>query len=92
MVEIQWADPRPRHRGRQGPAQGDLDLVEALKANPGRWAIARDDCWPSVITGMRAGKYSAFLPPSEFEFLFQRHETIDNNKGRAFVRYVGPAQ
>ncbi|AYN59042.1 hypothetical protein PBI_RYAN_52 [Arthrobacter phage Ryan] len=40
MVEIIWQDPPPRKAGAQGAY---AQLIEALKKNPGRWALVSKD-------------------------------------------------
>lgn len=78
-VEIVWEEPPISQRLRQ---DSRLTLfAQALREQPGRWAV-----WPSekssgVQTRLKQGAYTAFRPPEQFEAIWR--------SGKTYVRYIG---
>lgn len=81
-VHVCWNDGDP-------PPRGQVDLLphgayaEALKAQPGRWAVL-PDLPASAVPAMKDGAASAYRPAGAFEAVVRN--------GQVYARYVGGAQ
>lgn len=81
---IVWADPPKQNRG---TADAWADEAQALRDNPGKWAIlAAGRPSPSSSQGFRNGALKAFQPKGAFE-----SRSAKNTSGTydVYVRYVG---
>lgn len=86
-MEIKFQDPPPTFAGRNAASQ-HFEFAEALRANPGRWAVLADDASASVVTSVKAGRYAAFRPAGSFEATSRGIGKA--NRAKVYVRYVGP--
>lgn len=84
-VDMQWEDPpaRPKPPGRSG---WYAEFFDALRANPGRWAV-----WPveskyaTVTTRIKQGAYSGIVA-GEFDAVLR---TQPDGTRKFWVRYIG---
>lgn len=68
-------------------------IAEALRRQPRRWALVRDDCPTrkaamAVTYQIRDGKTAPFRPAGEFE---ARAITAESGVHQVWVRYIGGA-
>jgi hypothetical protein len=66
-------------------------IAEALRSNPGEWALAAEDVNPSTVTHVRYGRLQAFVPEGEFEASGQGRNESGYTK-ELYVRFVGDAK
>lgn len=87
MSDIVWEEPSGGRAGR--PNRKDWSAIaEALRANPGNWAVIDTDISSSSASNYRSGSNRSF-PKGDFEFTIR-----GARNGRAeklYARYVGSA-
>lgn len=89
MANIVFTDPPP------GPVRASAhpwhDIAEALKANPGQWALCLRGIHSSYASQIKHGKLTAFQPAGAFEA--RSVSTLPQENGKRahdlYVRYVG---
>lgn len=82
--EVQWVEEPPPASGRQ---REYAMFAQALRDNPGRWAILPGPPRSGISSQVQQGKYAAFRPAGAFEAVSRR--SLDDNKPRTYVRFVG---
>ena len=88
MNEITWQDPPPS--GRTGKRRGcSSDFADALRAQPGKWALYNDDVAQSLAAAIKSGKMGSFAPAGAFEAVTRRRDEHRRGRGSIWVRYVG---
>lgn len=58
----------PDQRPRKSRIRDYGPLVAKMRKSPWEWMILREDAPRAMITQLRAGKYKAFRPTSDWEF------------------------
>lgn len=79
-IAIQWQNPPARPKQAHTPGTENTAIIEALKQNPGQWALIKTDTYPSVTTWWKN------RPGFE-----ARSSKVgkDNGKWDVYARYVG---
>jgi len=90
VVPIEWAEPPPAAIGRSGGPLKFADFADALRANPGRWAVLSRGIKSSGLAGSVAhANLAAFRPKGSFEGVSRK--AADGKGFDIYVRYVGIA-
>lgn len=85
MTKIKWADPPADGRGRRRSTHW-AEVADALRANPGKWALVAESASPSTAQNIKRGTYVAFADEG-FEAVSRKSPT---GKGSdIYARFVG---
>lgn len=86
LEQVSWSTPPKAVAGRRGNPRWAA-IAQALRNNPGEWAMVAENVYASTAHMIRTGGYSAFAPSGSFEVT-----TRGNVKGvsaEVYARYVG---
>jgi len=87
VEEIEWEEP-PTAKGRNYPKGVYVHIAKALRQNPGKWAIVRQDGQGNLAVYIRQGKVKGFAPAGSFEAV-SRANGLGRNHATVYARYVG---
>lgn len=79
-IAIQWKTPPEAPKQTYSPASDTQEIIDALRANPGTWALVKEDTYPNITT--RWKKRPGFEAKSS-------KVGKTNGKFDVYVRYVG---
>lgn len=90
MANIVFTDPPPSPR-RLGGVHPWNEIADALKANPGKWALCLRGIHSSYSSQINHGKLAAFTPAGAFEARsVAQPQTTDGKKTHdLYIRYLG---
>jgi hypothetical protein len=84
---VEWAEPPTPVRYKRSNVDW-ASIADALRANPGEWAVVARNVNPSSVTHMRQGRLKAFEPAGSFEASGQgRNE--NGQTAEVYARFVG---
>jgi hypothetical protein len=84
-MEIKWEEPPP---GGPGMPPKFAEFAQALRDNPGRWALYPGKATQATATEIKRARSSIFAPAGHFDAVSRDMSHPD--KRRVYVRYVGP--
>lgn len=85
-MTIDWQDPPPAAQPKKKYEWAAV--AEALRENPGRWALVLTDSKPStvtLVTRIRQGSITAFRPAGHYD---ATSRVVDGGVIRVYARYV----
>jgi hypothetical protein len=87
MEEIEWAEPPPA-KGKAYPKGVYVEIADALRKNPGQWAIVKQDCQGNLALFIRTGRTKGFTPAGSFEAV-SRANGLGRGRATVYARFVG---
>lgn len=86
-TEVTWEEPPPSSRGGGSPLP--VEVLDALRQHPGRWAKVREytkrDGAASAVTNIRSDCWNCCRPAADWEATSRRQ----GSGSALYLRYVG---
>jgi len=83
---IRWEVPPVQTAGRPHSKKWAA-VADALKSNPGEWAVVAENVSPTTAHLIRSGSLKAFAPKGAFEAVTRGNK--NNRAESVYARYVG---
>lgn len=91
MENIQWQEP-PAARGKSYPKGVYVAIAEALRENPGQWAVVSEDAQGNLASFINRGKVKGFAPAGSFEAVSRvnpGYTSRNNMRATIYARFIG---
>lgn len=81
-TQVTWQEPPARPKQTYTPDPETIAIIEALQANPGKWALIKTDTYPNITSRWKK------RPGIEAK---SSNVGKDNGKWDVYARYIGEA-